>query len=325
MYSSIRSIPNEENHQKSDLVLEKNGRYIRFADEVTQQILQPVSSDNKFSLHQTLMVISHDKKDHAATIYRGVKTTLEHSIINWDIIGLQTMNSTVPQPAIFRFIRSSSVIIAATKAGIIRQSTLMRSITVGLIILTGIMGAGLIMVFPADPVISFLLLPELLKGTWYGLSFPLLALAVVSIELLIFSLLSGYVRMRSPRLHKIIADHLHTSTATQTADPAFVAAIKEQFLQLPMPMAILIEDMQCLDIFSKNVLMSILSDKECTTIGKILWIICLKNGNKFHAVSSHSFEKSVPFPGMIDHHYFFVDHLPKGKKAATGRYPILAA
>ena len=122
----------------------------------------------------------------------------------------------------------------------------------------------------------------------------------------------------------MINERLLTTIADRTAGPVFMTAIKERFLKLPLPMAVMIGNPQGLDVVSKNVLVNILTDEHCGAIGQILWVICEKTGNDAGNAVMPSVKREIPPQGRIDHRYVFVGRLPYGKKPASDRFPLAA-
>ncbi|MBN1758614.1 MAG: hypothetical protein JW863_09865 [Chitinispirillaceae bacterium] len=305
-----------------DLILEKNGRYVKFADELTEHILQKGSSENTYSLHQTVTVIDYENVSDSVAITSGVGKTIQESIINWNFITFES-NDVQDQPELFRKIKPSAIISAADKAGIIPRSKTGEILHMFLIILAGFLAAGMIHLYTSTGSLSPFRLLEVFKDGWSDWKSAGLGVTFAIAGSIILSVTKSYLKTRNPRLHDIIKEHLRASTGAGTHDPTFITAVKNRFLQLPLPMAILIPAPECLDLFSKQVLHEILSEKECSIIGQILWIIGNKGDESTYPVRYSPAENTFPL-NKIDYRYKYIDCLPRGKTTSKKPYPRAA-
>ncbi|MBN1308255.1 MAG: hypothetical protein JXA18_10085 [Chitinispirillaceae bacterium] len=314
----------DESRPVDDLILEKNGRYVKFSSEITQHILQQRSSEDQFVLHQTVMVIDYEDTADAVAIHTGIQKAVEGSIIKWNLIYFGGEAQETARPALFRYIKPSDIIGAAEKAGIIPRSRVMTVLSISIILFTSIIIAVIIRLFNAGAPMTLPLLLEILKGGVHDRALLVAAASAGITESLLFSVLSRYFKTHDRRLQEMIADHLRSANTDQVTESVFITAVKERFLMLAMPMAVVIGDLHRIDVFSKKTFMEILTDKQCGTIGHILWIICEKVERSRGTGGILSAKRNGLPQGRIDHRYVFINRLPLGKKTAMND-AVLAA
>lgn len=300
-----------------DLILEKNGRYVQFANELTEHILRKRTAEKTFGLHQTVAVIDYENIADSTGITSGVSKTLKESIINWNIITFEG-DDEQDMPEIFKKIKPSTVIGAAEKSGIIQRSKKGGILQHMLFVVAGFLITGMIHLYNAGKPLSPVMLFEVVKNGWSNWNFVGPATATGITVSIILSVIRSYLKNRNPRLYHRIKEHLRTGDEAGTYDPAFVTAIKDRFLQLPFPLAILVTKPRRLDLFSKQVLCNILSDEECGTIGQIFWVIGAHDGTTRPDICSSA--EIALRPKKVDYRYRYISCMPRGK--TTSKKPL---
>ncbi|MBN1575548.1 MAG: hypothetical protein JW913_03295 [Chitinispirillaceae bacterium] len=301
---TIGSIGKEENEASRDIYLEENGRPVTLSGELTLLAMKKGDTTDPFSLHHTVLVIDCDHDTDPHTLSETVETVLSKAVIHWNVIGLGAHDDNNVQPAIFRHLRPLSVIAAAKKAGVIPSSLLTFITALITILLLSIGIAGTIRSLIASEPVSSASFKQFLNGIAADRVFMVTAAAGILAGWAAFTFFHNKHLVRDESIRKSISDHIGTIQALKPESDIFMKNVKDSFLALGMPMAVVIDDPHQLDDFSHRILSNILSSQDHYTIGLMLWIIFKRDKNDPITDSISAAEKETGFwKNIISHHY----------------------
>jgi hypothetical protein len=300
---------NESNKDLSeDINLEKNGTRVKLSDELALMAMKRRDTADQFSLHHTVFVIECGDSTDTHDLHDTVGSLLAKSAIHWNVIDFDTHEKNISgQPDIFRHLRSTHIMTAAQKAGIVPSSLRTGGIAFALLLVVCFGIAGLIRLVPGHGPLS-----GTLERTFFS-GWPLMMIAGASalIGWIFFSFFHRIGLASNNNIRIRIIDHAKTIAMEKQYNDPFTKKIENSFLGLDMPMALVINNPGTIDAYTQHVFSHILSSEIHSTVGLILWIVLKKDIRDPITDCIMALEKQEGFRQNIVSYHYRVSHPDK--------------
>ncbi len=241
-----------------DLRLERNGSFVTFAGELASKVLAFQKKGNAFDLQQEIFLIENCPEQVNLT----VKEVLKRSVLDWNILSFNG-SQTKSHLELLEKLGSGSVLTSAEKAGLVKPGLLKTKMGISLLFLFSLLFAGAVSLWGFGiGSIGMLLTNFVFWCTTGGIFLGLF---------LTWKYLRRSVLSRSEKIRQSIAK-CASSFVSQNGENKLISSIKDEFLNLRMPMAVVVNNFDALDLFSQEVFSRIILDQKIAQTGLIMWI-----------------------------------------------------
>ncbi|HEX3020740.1 MAG TPA: hypothetical protein VHP36_10580 [Chitinispirillaceae bacterium] len=260
----------EDKEKFNDMRLDKNGEKTTLKTEIARKVTSFQKGGNiNFLQHDIMVIACADKGDTKPYM---AENALSNTGVNWNILSIRGKQFLDDKPEILRFLKPLNIVAAAKKAGVINKNYGQNTVGLILIILLCTVICGMVFIFSdGNSGRNFSLVQ--LSGTLQSRGF-IISCGIGSMAgLLIQRVLSKRHLINDANLMKKIISYADQIDSNAEISSVFLENVKEEILNLQMPLAIVVRDHEFLDVFTKRLLADILTVEKEQNIGLILWIL----------------------------------------------------
>lgn len=254
----------------NDIRLAHNGTTTTLKSEINRKIHSYQKKETVDCLQHDIMIINlADKNDGVEKV---IENAFSNSDINWNLLSLGKQKILDEEPEIFRIVKPIKIITAARKTGLLERK-----------LWSGLIGSGLILLFCLILCGGFLFytdgnlngssivngIAEILQNKSFLISWCVSSFA----GLFIYRLIEENRLKNDTGLLKRILDNTGRGDSCEKASSEFFCNIRDEILNMQMPMAIVVGNNEFLDSFTRRILNELLIIEKHQSSGLIFWVI----------------------------------------------------
>lgn len=254
----------------NDIQLNQNGTKTTLKTEISRRIQSYQKSKVVDYLQHDVMVISQSDKSDDLEI--AVENALNNTDVNWNLLSIHGRQFLDNKPEIFKFLKPFNIVNAAKKTGIINQARWPDLVWPALILLVCFILCVTILVFSGGNIKEdsfFNQAAEILQDKGFLISWCISGLT----GLLAYRCIKQSRIINNAGLLKKIVDCSGSSDLSDKISSEFFNHLRNEVLQLQMPLAIMISGNEYLDSFTRKILTEVLTIDRSQNSGLIFWVI----------------------------------------------------
>ncbi len=254
----------------NDIQLNQNGTKTTLKTEISRRIQSYQKSKVVDYLQHDVMVISQSDKSDDLEI--AVENALNNTDVNWNLLSFHGRQFLDNKPEIFKFLKPFNIVNAAKKAGIINQARWPDLVWPALILLVCFILCVTLLVFSGGNIKEdsfFNQAVEILQSKGFLISWCISGLT----GLLVYRCIKRSRLINNAGLLKKIVDCSGSSDLSDKIGSEFFNLLRNEVLQLQMPLAIMISGNEYLDSFTRKILTEVLTIDRSQNSGLIFWVI----------------------------------------------------
>jgi hypothetical protein len=252
------------------VALRKNNSIVTLKNEISERVFLNQKQGNAISLvHDVLHIGMEPGMGEPAA---AAELLLQESSIAWNVVRLKS-KSEKKRPVILDCLSWSKTIAAGRKTGIVPPRNVVISTVMNLCTIVMSLAVSLIPFLLKDirsgtAVTGGAILAIVESGAFIGI-----AICVIALGLWLRHSITRFADSRNRNIEETLTAYTKGFTGTGDGRELFINEIRDLVFNRPMPIALIIDDLQAIDPFSKAALHEIVTADPTRYIGLVIWII----------------------------------------------------
>lgn len=250
-----------------DIRLSSNGSKVTFNSEVIRKAHSHQKKGSTPCLLHEIMLINHNiKSDTVGSIVESVLSNLE---INWNVLSLRGRQLNTDKSEILGFLKPLKLAVAAKRAGLVKGNTWFSVLWITLVILLSMTLSGIVYVcFGGWIHTEPFSVQKMVNDTNFIIGWTVFSLTSFIVNIFV----KRFQLAHNKRLQTALVDYTNRIQSFENNNN-FVHEVCNEVLDFQMPLAIVVKDIDSVDVFTKKVLMEMLTVDSQQSVGLIFWIL----------------------------------------------------